>query len=515
MTCPSERLRRLYFAGLGVVFVMAFASLWVQFAGLFGEHGILPAQQLLEQWPQHVAGTPWENAFARGLPTLFWFDASDGVMRAWCGVGIACGGLLALGFAPLWLTALCGAVYLSFVNVGDVFFGYQWDALLLETAAFSLFYAPPTLRPWSGTPRPPTRAALWALRLLLFRFMFSSGAVKLLSGDEAWRDLTALTYHYWTQPLPTRFGWYAQQLPLGFQKWSCVGMFAVELGAAWLVFLGRWGRRLFAVATAGLMVGIAATGNYGFFEPLTVVLCLPVLADDPPWPPFKESFAAFRQQLRAFPRLSSFPAFATAGRALAAVAVACYAMLALTFAAFELSHSPIGPPWLRRTQQSFEATVEGWRPVRSAVETLELFRVANTYGLFRVMTQSRPSLEIQGSDDLAHWKSYAFRWKENDDLAQPPLFCEPHMPRLDWQMWFEALARRPSPWFRLLLQRLLEGEPAVLALLAENPFPDRPPRFVRAVKFDYEFTTAAERRETGRWWKRRETAIFHPPVSRR
>jgi hypothetical protein len=515
VNCPSERLRRLYFAGLGVVFVMAFASLWVQFAGLFGEHGIVPAQQLLEQWPKHVAGTPYENAFAHGIPTLFWFGASDGVMRAWCGVGIACGGLLALGFAPLWLTALCGAVYLSFVNVGDVFLGYQWDALLLETAALSLFYAPTALRPWSGTPRPPTRAALWALRLLLFRFMFSSGAVKLLSGDEAWRDFTALTFHYWTQPLPTRLGWFAQQLPLGFQKWTCVGMFAVELGASWLVFLGRWGRRVFALSTAGLMAAIAATGNYGFFEPLTVVLCLPVLADDPPWPPFKESFAAFRRQLREFPELSSFPAFVMAGRALAAVAAACYAMFALTLAASELSRSPIGPPWLRRTQQSLEATVEGWRPFWSAVESLERFRAANTYGLFAVMTKSRPSLEIQGSDDLAHWKSYVFRWKENDDLTQPPLFCEPHMPRLDWQMWFEALARRPNPWFRLLLQRLLEGEPAVLALLAENPFPDRPPRFVRAVKFDYEFTTAAERHETGQWWKRRETAIFHPPVSRR
>ena len=512
MICPSERMRRLYFAGLGVVFVMAFASLWVQFAGLFGEHGILPAQQLLEQWPRHVAGTPYENAFAHGLPTLFWFDASDGAMRAWCGVGIACGGLLALGFAPLWLTAACGAVYLSFVSVGDVFLGYQWDSLLLETAAFSLFYAPPALRPWSGAPRPPTRAALWALRLLLFRFMFSSGAVKFLSGDESWRDLTALTFHYYTQPLPTRLGWYAHQLPLGFQRWTCVGMFAVELGASWLVFLGRWGRRLFALATAGLMVAIAATGNYGFFEPLTVVLCLPLLADDPPWPPFKETLAAFRRQLTELPRL---PAFVTAGRALSAVAVACYATLALTLAAFELSRSPVGPPWLRRAQQRIEETVEGWRPFWSAVGTLERYRAANTYGLFAVMTKSRPSLEIQGSDDLAHWKSYAFRWKENDDLTQPPLFCEPHMPRLDWQMWFEALARRPNPWFRLLLQRLLEGEPAVLALLAEDPFPGRPPRFVRAVKYDYEFTTAAERRDSGRWWKRRETAIFHPPVSRR
>ena len=507
MKFPSERLRRLYFAGLGVVFVMAFASLWVQFAGLFGEHGIVPAQEFLALWPERSVGTPYEHAFAHGVPTLFWFGASDGALRAWCGVGLACGGLLALGLAPLWTTAACGVVYLSFVNVGDVFLGYQWDSLLLETAAYSLFYAPLSLRPWSGSaaPRPPTHAALWALRLLLFRFMFSSGAVKLLSGDETWRDATALTYHYFTQPLPTRLGWFAHQLPRAFHEAACHGMFAVELGAAWLVFFGRYARRLFALATGGLMLAIAATGNYGFFEPLTVVLCLPVLADDPVWPPLRTRIEAFKKPL---------PALVATGRALSATAVALYATLSLALVAAQLSRSPIGPPWLRRLQQQVNGTVAGWPRFWSAAGALEDFRVANTYGLFAVMTTTRPSLEIQGSDDLAHWRTYAFRWKENDDLAQPPLLCEPHMPRLDWQMWFEALARRPSPWFRRFLQKLLEGDPAVLALLERDPFPGNPPRFLRAVKYDYEFTTRDERAATGDWWKRRETAIFLQ-VSRR
>jgi hypothetical protein len=512
MTFPSERMRRLFFAGLGVVFVFAFASLWVQIAGLIGSHGILPAQEFLAQWREQAAGTADEHAFAHGLPTLFWLDASDGTLRAWCGVGIACGGLLALGFAPLWITGACGLVYLSFVNAGGVFLGYQWDALLIETAVFALLYAPAGLRPWTRSrsggagPPPPTHAALWALRLLLFRFMFSSGAVKLLSGDEAWRDLTALTYHYFTQPLPTRLGWFAHQLPLAFHRFACQGMFAAELGASWLVFVGRWGRRVFAASTAALMLGIAATGNYGFFEPLTVVLCLPVLADDPTWPTFRQQFEKFRQWKSGL---------VAGGRAAMALAAALLAAFGLTLAAFRLSRSPAETPWLRTTQEWITETVEKSGVVLAAAEALDGWRAVNTYGLFAVMTKTRPSLEIQGSDDLAHWRTYEFRWKENDDLGRPPLLCEPHMPRLDWQMWFEALSNRPNAWFRRFLNRLLENEPAVLALLEHNPFPDRPPRFVRAVKYDYEFTTPAERAETGQWWRRRETGIFQPPIGHR
>jgi len=256
---------------------------------------------------------------------------------------------------------------------------------------------------------------------------------------------------------------------------------------------------------------IGATGNYGFFEPLTVVLCLPALADDPD-PSAQPAAGAPRVVWSRWRR-----ELVRASRSVQALLAACFAALGLALVAFQLSGAPIGPAWLQTTQRTIRESISESEAFWKVVGQLEPWNSLNTYGLFRVMTTERPSIELQGSDDRVTWKPYGFRWKEGP-LDQPPSWCASHMPRLDWQLWFSALRppRAPQePWFDHLLERMLQGEPDVLALLAENPFPERPPRFVRAVLFQYEFTTSQERAETGNWWKRQEVRIFHPPVSLR
>jgi hypothetical protein len=511
VTLPAERFRRAFFAGLGVIFVCAFASLWCQVDGLIGSHGILPVHDWLQRWAHNVAGTGLQHTLGHGLPTLFWLDSNDAALDAACAIGVAAGVGLALGFAPLLLTPLGWFLYLSLMNVGQVFLSFQWDALLVEVSLLATLYAPIGWRPWRDSPAPAPFASVWALRLLLFRFMFSSGAVKYLSGDESWRDGSALTFHYWTQPLPDRWSWWIWQLPAGFHHACCYAMFGVELVLPFLLFAGRCGRRIFALSTVGLMLTIGLTGNYGFFEPLTIVLCLPTLADDDDpatRPPPKRPRAVWSKSRRVLVRATT-----DVQRLLAATLAA----LGLAVAAADLAESPGGPGWLRALQGRVQATWEKSEFLKTVSVRLAYWDSLNTYGLFRVMTKERPSIEIEGSDDLKTWKAYGFRWKEGP-LEEPPRWCAPHMPRLDWRLWFSAL-RSPfapqEPWFEALLQRILQGEPAVLALLAENPFPDRPPRYVRAVLYEYEFTTRAERAASGNWWKRQEARIFHPPVSLR
>jgi len=196
-------------------------------------------------------------------------------------------------------------------------------------------------------------------------------------------------------------------------------------------------------------------------------------------------------------------------------AAATLAALGLALFAEQLSYPQVESGFWRSAQQAVGTAIERSDAIQATQRFLQPFTSLNTYGLFRIMTKDRPSLELQGSDDQAAWKSYGFKWKEGD-LSQPPRWCAPHMPRLDWQMWFEALKRRhdpPSFWFQRFVRRLLEGEPSVLALLASDPFPGRPPRFIRVIRFDYEFTTPAERAATGNWWKRQETGVYLPPVS--
>jgi hypothetical protein len=267
-------VRRAFLMALAAVYLIAFVSLGRQLDGLIGSHGISPAAEWLARAHEALGGEDWLR-----LPTLFWINAGDGTLRAACGAGMALALAAAAGIAPRVTFALLWAIYLSFVSVGGVFLGYQWDALLLESGLLAIAFAPGGLRPSWRAGQGPSRVILWLLRWLLFRLMFLSGASKLLSGDPTWSSLTALDYHYWTQPLPHALSYWAHQLPPWFQRTSVVVMLAIELGAPFMIFAPRRLRCAAAAAFAALLLAIMATGNYGFFEPLALALCLTLLDD--------------------------------------------------------------------------------------------------------------------------------------------------------------------------------------------------------------------------------------------
>jgi hypothetical protein len=342
--------------------------------------------------------------------------------------------------------------------------------------------------------QPPSRIALWLLRALLFKLMFLSGLVKLASSDPLWRNLTALTRHYETQPLPTWIGWQMHQLPFLFQEASCALMFAAELGAPFLIFAPRRLRMLGGVLLASFQVLILLTGNYTFFNWLTLLLCL-LLFDD---------FVLCRLLPRRL--VASYTRALGTLQAPSPVLSAHKVALGLAAVVYgSISALQIG---------SVLAPLPRWTlPVLVMDRWISPFRSINSYGLFAVMTPERPEIIIEGSNDGKEWKPYEFRWKPGA-LDHRPAFVAPHQPRLDWQMWFAALGSvRQNPWFVNFCVRLLQGSPAVVALLEKNPFPEAPPRFIRARIYDYHFTSREEHRRTGNWWRRDLIGDYLPPIS--
>jgi len=448
---PDSRAAfRLLLRLLGLVHLVAFASLWVQLDGLWGARGILPAGELLAAARAQLGGGGW-----RYLPSVFWLGAADASLRAACAAGLALSVVVMLGYAVAPALLALWALYLSFVSVGREFMSFQWDILLLEATLLLAWSAPWRLKPdWSRW-RPPA-AGVWLTRLLVFRLMLESGWVKLASGDPRWRDLTALAYHYWSQPLPPWTAWYADRLPLLAQKACCAALFAVELGAPWLILLPRRPRLLGFWLLVGLQTLIALTGNYGFFNPLAVVLCLSLVDG---------------VYLPALPERDS--------RAPAWSALPCSVLLLLVF----------------------------WQP-----DAVRPFFPVNRYGLFAVMTTQRREIVLEGSADGREWKPYEFKWKPGE-VTRRPRFVEPHMPRLDWQMWFAALGTcRDNPWFVRFMVRLLQGDPAVSGLLARDPFAGGPPpRYLRSTLYDYRFAPPG----SDAWWTRRALGPYCPPISLR
>ncbi len=473
----------LFLRLLGLAYLFAFLSLEREQEGLFGPDGLVPAGTFVLRAYSYLGGEVY-----RHLPSIFFLPfvgAGRVALHGAALVGAVAAGLVVLGFRPRPLLVLLWALYLSFMSIGQVFLGYQWDSLLVETGLLSILVAPGGARPRAGHESEPAIAGVWLLRILLFRLMLSSGLVKLLSGDPTWRNFTALTFHYETQPLPTWIGYFAHQLPLAFQKLSCALMFAVEIVAPLFVFAGRRLRLLSAAAMTGLQALIAATGNYCFFNVLTVALCLTAL-DDGQLP------AALRRRLPAS-RDGRRPTALEGWRlAPAALVLSVAAVVRLT------STVGLGALWPE--------------PLVTGVTAVEPFGVAYPYGLFAVMTTSRHEIEVEGSRDGSEWRAYAFRWKPGD-VRRRPGFVAPFQPRLDWQMWFAALETcDENPWLSRLFVGLVNDEPAILALLEDDPFGPSPPRAMRAVVYDYRFTDVATLRQTGAWWRRRRLGLYCPTV---
>jgi hypothetical protein len=479
--------------GLGLVYLCAFGSLAVQLDGLIGSRGILPAREFLEGAGRMLGSGP--AAYLR-LPTVFWLDASDGALRAVCWAGIAMSVALVVGLMPGLCAVFLWVFYLSLTVVGQVFLGYQWDSLLLETGLLAVLLAPWGTR-LSRAGDQPWWFAVWLVRWLAFRLMFLSGVVKLASHDPTWRDWSALLYHYYTQPLPTWTSWYIHQMPEWFHRQSVGVMFYAELIAPFFVFGPRPIRRIGFASLMLLQLLIAATGNYGFFNLLAIVICFCVL-DDRDW---------YWLVRLVIPRKSSTDSLELASEApgprektwswprrLAVGIVGCI-LIVIT-----------GEQTLATAMPEFVVPSE----VMVLSQWAEPFRSTNHYGLFAVMTTRRPEIIIEGSNDGETWAEYRFRWKPCE-LDRRPRFTTPHLPRLDWQMWFAALGGDcwSAGWFVWFERRLLEGSPTVLSLLRENPFPDRPPRYVRARRYLYTFTQGDSRE----WWSSEERGLFCPPLS--
>jgi predicted DCC family thiol-disulfide oxidoreductase YuxK len=476
VTPPSYAISTTIFLRLlGAIYLLAFISYGLQARGLVGAHGILPTAQILPQVHQMLGSDAWHL-----WPTLLWLRLDDAMIFGLVWAGGVCAVLILLGMVqPL---ALLGAwaAYLSLVVAGQDFYSFQWDILLLEAGLLAIFLAPWSWRP-TVRPRAPGRLARFLLIWLLFRLMFSSGVVKLSSGDPTWSHLTALEFHYWTQPLPNPIAWFFAQAPGWFQTVSAAGMFVVELGLPFLVFLSRRPRMIAFWGFLGLQAFIEITGNFGFFNLLTIGLAL-LLVDDAIWP------AALRN--------ARGPAIRWTRWVLPLPAIAYIAMSLVPLAG------------------AFRTIPGVLAPLAIVYEQIAPFRSINGYGLFATMTTSRPEITIQGSMDGVNWVDYVFKYKPGP-LHRPPPFVAPYMPRLDWQMWFAALQDvRGTPWMGLFVQRLFEAQPDVLALLALDPFGGKPPRYLRGQLDNYSFTTFAEKRSTGDWWKKDPAAIYFPEISR-
>jgi hypothetical protein len=439
---------RTFLRVLACIYFIAFTSFGVQASGLIGSHGIVPYAAYLAGLRQAVGRTAyWE------IPTVLWLNGSDAALAVVWIAGAACALVAVLGYAQRAALAVCLVLWLSLCAVGQDFLSYQWDVLLLEAGFLALFLDDAPVR-------------IWLFRWLLFRLMFFSGIGKVLSGDPNWRNLTAMSYQYYTQPLPTPLAWYMQQLPLIFQKASTVFVFVAEIGAPFLFFAPRRIRHIGAWITITLQVLILLTGNYTFFNFLTIALCL---------------FLFIEPKRLARTRLHNG----------VSVAVACFIGVTTGLLFLDLFGLDLPP---------------GGNVVLHLTAPL---RIVNRYGLFTVMTVNRPEIVVEGSDDGSNWLAYEFSYKPGN-VMRAPLVVAPHQPRLDWQMWFAALeSYQQNRWFVNFMTKLLEGEPAVLRLLAYNPFPKAPPKYVRARVFFYEFTGFGEKA----WWKREDKGLYFPAVS--
>ena len=491
--------RWIFLRALGLIYYSAFFSLLPQIRGLIGPHGILPAGEYLRALAERFGHTAYWYA-----PTLLWFSSNAHMLTGICWAGMIASVLLVLNFWPRGMLAICLVCFLSFVSAAQDFSAYQSDGMLLEAGFISLFFAPAGFRPGWGEENRPSRASLFLPVWECFRIYFESGVAKIMGGDPQWRNFTALDEYYQNGPLPTWIGWYMQHLPHLFHAATAMGTLTLELGLAWMMFLPRRLHILCFLIITPWQIGIILSANYTFLNYLVLALGI-LLLDDRfvlPWLPrlMKRSYLTtkeakplnvpapedkWRTRLRA--QVPGLKIAVTAG------------MLTWIFYATLAQMVWMVKPWPRWT---------------TPVSALEPFRIANRYGLFAVMTRGRYEIEFQGSDDGQTWLIYPFRFKPQDPSKAPGIYA-PYQPRFDWNLWFASLSTwRQEPIVVRTEESLLRGDADVLLLFAGNPFPHSPPRQVRAVIWRYWFTTPAEKRSQGTWWRRQQLGLYAPTLER-
>ena len=431
----------IFLRGMGLIYLIAFASLSVQIKGLIGSNGILPISDFFA-------------SYGCRIPSLLCFNQSDDFMMILVYAGIGFSILQIANIAPKICLISLWTLYLSFVNAGQDFMSFQWDVLLLEAGFLAIFLAPFWENPFRIAQSSPNRLILWLLRWLLFRLMFASGILKILAGDPTWTNFTAMVYHYETQPLPSPLAYYIEQLPLIFHQFSSLMVYFIEILVPFCFFMPQRVRHFGSTITIGLQVLIMLTGNFAFFNWLTIVLCIPLL-DDSFWHWNKADAKENKIWQKVLTTIAALLLFL------------------------------IGT-WAFMRQFRLLRMPEPFAP----------YHIANRYGLFVSMTTEHPLLIIEGSYDGENWQEYRLRWQPQDIDEMPPIVA-PHQPRLDWQLWFAALGDiQQNRWLLALVGALERGSPDVLALFESSPFPaDKPPTYIRITLYDYRFG-----RET--WWER-------------
>jgi len=464
---------------LGLVYLVAFLVFVLQAPGLIGSRGLLPAGDFLARVAAHAGGAA--AAWGR-LPTVFWLGASDAALLAvgWAGVTLAA--LVVAGLANVPIMAALWALYLSIVHVGQEWYGYGWEIQLLETGFLAIFLCPLLdARPF---PRhPPPVAVIWLLRWLIVRIMLGAGLIKL-RGDPCWRDLTCLVYHYETQPLPGPLARALHLMPLWLHRLGALWTHVTELVLPWLVIGPRAVRQVAGVLLVAFQGFLILSGNLSFLNWLTIVPCLACL-DDGLW-------------ARVLPRALAARAAAVARAARAPSLPARLVPLALAALVAVLSVAPVAN--LLSPRQAMNTS-------------FDRLHLVNTYGAFGSVGRERLEIVYEGTRDEivtddTRWQAYEFRCKPGDP-GRRPCQVSPYHYRLDWQIWFAAMSTPDRhPWTMHLVWKLLQGEPAVLRLLATNPFPDAPPRYVRAVLYRYAFAPPDD--PTGAWWRREPVTVWFP-----
>jgi len=466
-------LQWAFFRLLGLVYFLAILSFAVQIAGLIGSEGILPAQQFFDAVFQR-AGI---GAYFL-LPSLLWISASNAFLDVVVLVGLISSILLFVGLLKRTNLIILFVVYLSLISAGQIFMSYQWDIFLLEVGFLAILFS-------------FTTKIIWLLRFLLFKFVILSGIGKFFSGGPTWQNFTALIYHYETQPLPMPLAWYAHQLPILFHQVSTILILMSQIIIPFFIFAPRRLRHFAGYVFISIEVLILLTGNYNFFNILTIALVL-LLFDD-------RAIRFIRYILPKKVRANILGMKEKVLPIFGRVVIGVISFVLVFTGIFQIVEKYTG------TMPSSA------RAVSSAIAPIH---ISNTYGLFTHMTTSRPEIIIEGSNDGELWLAYEFKYKPGALDRRLPIVA-PHQPRLDWQMWFAALRGnyQNAPWTVNLATRLLEGSRPVLSLIETNPFPDTPPIFIRAILYDYKFTDKSERRDSGSIWKREQLGLYLPPVS--
>jgi len=466
---------------LGFVYAVAFLAAAKQIVPLIGSHGLLPVDSFLGR-VQNVLGSP-SAGFVR-LPSLFWFAHSDAVLQlaAWIGFALSC--LVVAGYANAIVMAVLWALYMSFVHVGQDWYGYGWEIQLLETGFLAIFLCPLL----DGRPfprRPPPVVVLWLFRWLIFRLMLGAALIKL-HGDTCWHDLTALYYHFETQPIPNPLSRWFHFLPHWLLKTGVLFNYLAELIAPWFAFYPRVARRIAGVIIVLFQFTLILSGNLSLLNWLTIV---PALAC------FDDGFWA-----KLLPR-------ALMNRATASAAAA----------------QPSRPMQLAAWTVAVIVGVLSVQPVVNMVSPGQIMNTSfdpldlvNTYGAFGSVGRERLNVVFEGTDAevpdaRAAWKAYPYQALPVE-LNRMPRQIAPYQPRLDWQMWFASMSTPDQyPWTLHLVWKLLHNDPGALSLFGGNPFPNQPPHFIRAVLYRYEFVRPGN--PEGNWWKREQLGLWLPPLS--